>query len=134
MNEPSSLTENPGILHARELRTPCPRRTSCSASSLFVGSTASCRSTPSVLQELRVAILHLDVERGIRRFLGRRAVDLGEGHDPSTTAPTLLRPSKAARDAGNAKAMADPRMQVPDPVPFRMARMVYGGFQPIVEV
>ena len=45
----------------------------------------------------------------------------------------IVWPSKAARDAGNAKAMADPRMQAPDPVPFRMARMIYGGFQPMVE-
>ncbi len=42
-------------------------------------------------------------------------------------------PSKAARDAGNAKATADPRIQAPDPVPFSTARMIYGGFQPMVE-
>jgi uncharacterized protein YbaA (DUF1428 family) len=41
--------------------------------------------------------------------------------------------SKTARDAGNAEAIADPRMQAPDPVPFSMPRIIYGGFQPTVE-
>jgi uncharacterized protein YbaA (DUF1428 family) len=38
-------------------------------------------------------------------------------------------PSKAARDAGMAKVMADPRM-APDvnPMPFDGKRMIYGGF------
>jgi uncharacterized protein YbaA (DUF1428 family) len=42
--------------------------------------------------------------------------------------------SKEARDAGWAKIMADPRMQ-PDanPMPFDGQRLIYGGFQPIVE-
>ena len=44
-------------------------------------------------------------------------------------------PSKAARDAGMAKIMADPRMQ-PDknPMPFDGKRMIYGGFEMIVSV
>jgi uncharacterized protein YbaA (DUF1428 family) len=44
-------------------------------------------------------------------------------------------PSREARDAGMAKAMADPRLQ-PDanPMPFDGQRMIYGGFQPIVEL
>jgi uncharacterized protein YbaA (DUF1428 family) len=29
--------------------------------------------------------------------------------------------------------MADPRMQAPEPVLFSMARMIYGGLQPMVE-
>jgi uncharacterized protein YbaA (DUF1428 family) len=43
-------------------------------------------------------------------------------------------PSREARDAGWAKIMADPRMQ-PDanPMPFDGKRLIYGGFQPIVE-
>lgn len=43
-------------------------------------------------------------------------------------------PSKAARDAGNKQVMADPRMQ-PDPssMPFDGKRMVFGGFEVIVE-
>ena len=43
-------------------------------------------------------------------------------------------PSHEARDAGWAKIMADPRMQ-PDanPMPFDGQRLIWGGFQPIVE-
>ncbi|WP_276508890.1 DUF1428 domain-containing protein [Sphingomonas insulae] len=38
-------------------------------------------------------------------------------------------PSKAVRDAGMAKVMADARMQMPpDAMPFDGKRMVYGGF------
>ena len=44
-------------------------------------------------------------------------------------------PSKAVRDAGMAKVMADPRLQ-PDknPKPFDGKRMIYGGFEVIVSV
>jgi uncharacterized protein YbaA (DUF1428 family) len=43
-------------------------------------------------------------------------------------------PSREARDAGNAKVMADPRMQ-PDgrEMPFSLERMIFGGFTAIVE-
>jgi uncharacterized protein YbaA (DUF1428 family) len=43
-------------------------------------------------------------------------------------------PSKAARDAAWKKIMEDPRMQ-PDknPMPFDGKRMIYGGFETIVE-
>ena len=43
-------------------------------------------------------------------------------------------PSKAVRDAGMAKVMADPRMQ-PDqnPMPFDGKRVIFGGFQVILE-
>ena len=38
-------------------------------------------------------------------------------------------PSKAARDAGMAKVMADPRMaSAINPMPFDGKRMIYGGF------
>ena len=42
--------------------------------------------------------------------------------------------SRAHRNAVNKKVMADPRMQ-PDgsELPFSMQRMIFGGFQPIVE-
>ncbi|WP_150303858.1 DUF1428 domain-containing protein [Pseudomonas saliphila] len=44
-------------------------------------------------------------------------------------------PSKAARDEGMQKVMADPRVQ-PDvnPMPFDGKRLIYGGFEPIVEL
>jgi uncharacterized protein YbaA (DUF1428 family) len=44
-------------------------------------------------------------------------------------------PSKAVRDAGWEKIMADPRMQ-PDraPMPFDGKRMIYGGFNVILDV
>ena len=60
------------------------------------------------------------------------AVKLEEGE--TVVFSWIVWPSKAARDAGNAKAMADPRMQASgDRMPFSMARMIYGGFQPMVE-
>lgn len=46
----------------------------------------------------------------------------------------ILWPSREVRDAGMAKAMADPRLQ-PDrnPMPFDGKRMIYGGFEILVE-
>ncbi len=43
-------------------------------------------------------------------------------------------PSKAARDEGMAKFMADPRMtQNTDPMPFDGQRMFFGGFETILD-
>jgi uncharacterized protein YbaA (DUF1428 family) len=44
-------------------------------------------------------------------------------------------PSKAARDAGFEQLMKDPRM-APDrnPMPFDGARMIFGGFAPLLDV
>lgn len=45
----------------------------------------------------------------------------------------IVWPDKAARDAGNAKAMADPRMQMDmNTLPFDAKRMIFGGFDSIV--
>jgi uncharacterized protein YbaA (DUF1428 family) len=41
-------------------------------------------------------------------------------------------PDKATRDAGMAKVEADPRMKPPSTMPFDPARMIYGGFEAIV--
>ena len=43
--------------------------------------------------------------------------------------------SKAHRDRVNAKIMKDPRMAAmcPDPMPFDVKRMLYGGFEVLVE-
>ncbi len=46
----------------------------------------------------------------------------------------IVWPSKAARDAGNAKAMADPRMQPgATPMPFDGKRLIFGGFEVMLE-
>ena len=44
----------------------------------------------------------------------------------------IVWPSKAARDEGNAKVMADPRMKMDmADMPFNGQRMIYGGFEPM---
>ena len=43
-------------------------------------------------------------------------------------------PSKAVRDAGSEKVMADPRMKSEGDMPFDGQRMIYGGFAPILDV
>jgi uncharacterized protein YbaA (DUF1428 family) len=44
-------------------------------------------------------------------------------------------PSREARDAINAKVMADPRLKMENTaMPFDGKRMIYGGFQSIVEL
>ena len=47
----------------------------------------------------------------------------------------IVWPSRQVRDAGMKKVMADPRLQ-PDtnPMPFDGKRMIYGGFEVIVDV
>lgn len=43
-------------------------------------------------------------------------------------------PSRAVRDAGMKKSMADPRLQpAANPMPFDGQRMIFGGFQVIVQ-
>lgn len=46
----------------------------------------------------------------------------------------VIWPSKEVRDAGMAKMMSDPRFdQKTNPMPFDGKRMIYGGFEPIVQ-
>jgi uncharacterized protein YbaA (DUF1428 family) len=46
----------------------------------------------------------------------------------------IMWPSRSARDEGMKNAMADPRLKEGmDPMPFDGQRMIYGGFQVIVE-
>lgn len=61
----------------------------------------------------------------------RRAVQAGAGE--SVVFSWIVWPSRAARDAGNAGVMADPRM-VPGPdMPFDGRRMIYGGFEVLLD-
>ncbi len=46
----------------------------------------------------------------------------------------IIWPSRQVRDAGMAKVMADPRLQPGvNPMPFDGKRLIYGGFEMIVE-
>lgn len=62
----------------------------------------------------------------------RRAVALEPGE--SVVVGWIEWPDKAARDAGWAAIMADPRM-APDrnPMPFDGKRMIYGGFETLLD-
>jgi uncharacterized protein YbaA (DUF1428 family) len=42
-------------------------------------------------------------------------------------------PSKAVRDEGSAKLMADPRMQPESEMPFDSKRMIFGGFESLLD-
>ncbi len=45
----------------------------------------------------------------------------------------IIWPSKAARDAGMVKVMADDRMGPSDTMPFDMKRMIFGGFEVVLD-
>jgi uncharacterized protein YbaA (DUF1428 family) len=45
----------------------------------------------------------------------------------------IVWPSKAARDAGNKKVMADPRMQPGPDMPFDGKRLIFGGFEVLLD-
>lgn len=45
----------------------------------------------------------------------------------------IVWPSKAVRDAANKKIMEDPRMQPGDDMPFDGKRLIYGGFEILLE-
>jgi len=57
-----------------------------------------------------------------------------KGPDETVVFSWIAWPSKEARDEGHKKVMADPRMQ-PDanPMPFDGKRMIYGGFEMILD-
>src|SRR5687768_2684777 len=62
----------------------------------------------------------------------RRAVKAEAGE--AVVFSWIVWPSKAARDAGNKKFMADPRMQTGSDMPFDGKRLIHGGFAPLLEV
>lgn len=85
-------------------------------------------------------------EHGATRVIEAWADDVPEGKVTSFPMAVKLEPdetvvfswiewpSREARDAGNAKVMADPRMQMEGKeMPFSMERIIFGGFRPIVE-
>ncbi len=46
----------------------------------------------------------------------------------------IVWPSKAVRDAGMKKVMSDPRMAADNnPMPFDGKRLIFGGFQKVLE-
>ena len=45
----------------------------------------------------------------------------------------IVWPSKAARDEGGRKVMADPRMQMGPDMPFDGKRLIYGGFELLLD-
>ncbi|MGO4705336.1 DUF1428 domain-containing protein [Microvirga sp. 2MCAF38] len=45
----------------------------------------------------------------------------------------IVWPSKEVRDEGNKKVMADPRMKMVEDMPFDGKRMIYGGFELLLD-
>jgi uncharacterized protein YbaA (DUF1428 family) len=82
-------------------------------------------------------------EHGVRRMVETWSDDVPHGKltdfymavkaadDEAVVFSWIEWPDKAARDAGWAKIMADPRM--PKEMPFDGKRMIYGGFAPIFD-
>jgi len=55
-------------------------------------------------------------------------------NDETVVFSWIVWPSKEARKAASDKMMADPRMKPEaNPMPFDGKRMIYGGFEPIIE-
>jgi uncharacterized protein YbaA (DUF1428 family) len=59
------------------------------------------------------------------------AVKAGEGE--TVVFSWIVWPSKAVRDEGNAKVMKDPRMRPNADTPFDGRRMIYGGFDILLD-
>jgi uncharacterized protein YbaA (DUF1428 family) len=61
----------------------------------------------------------------------RRAVKAQDGE--TVVFSWVVWPSKAARDEGNKKIMADPRMQPGPDMPFDGKRLIWGGFELLLD-
>jgi len=53
--------------------------------------------------------------------------------DETVVLSWIIWPSREARDAGNKKVMADPRMQPGNNTPFDGKRLIFGGFEMMFE-
>lgn len=72
-----------------------------------------------------------DVPRGkVTDFY--RAVDAQDGE--GVVLAWIVWPSRQARQEGLAKAMADPRMQPRPDMPMDMKRMIFGGFEILLDI
>ncbi|WP_338870687.1 DUF1428 domain-containing protein [Myxococcus stipitatus] len=80
------------------------------------------------LQYLECVADDLDDER---RAMFGRSVKLKPGE--TVVFSWILYKSRADRNRINKKVMADPRMKVPDSMPFDSKRMVWGGFKALVQ-
>jgi uncharacterized protein YbaA (DUF1428 family) len=60
-----------------------------------------------------------------------RAVDAQEGE--GLVFSWIVWPSREARDEGSAKVMADLRMQPGPEMPFDMKRLIFGGFEVLLD-
>jgi uncharacterized protein YbaA (DUF1428 family) len=85
-------------------------------------------------------------EHGAKRLIECWGDDIPEGEktsfpkavcckeDETVVFSWIVCPSKAARDAGMEKVMADERMNNDhNPMPFDGSRLIYGGFQMVVD-
>ncbi len=61
----------------------------------------------------------------------KRAVNAASGE--SVVFSWIVWPSKAVRDAGNKRAMEDPRMKMDGDMPFDGRRMILGGFEVLLD-
>jgi uncharacterized protein YbaA (DUF1428 family) len=60
-----------------------------------------------------------------------RAVDAQDGD--GLVFSWIVWPSKAVRDGASPKVMADPRLQPSGDMPFDMKRMIFGGFEVLLD-
>jgi uncharacterized protein YbaA (DUF1428 family) len=61
-----------------------------------------------------------------------RAVDAQDGE--GLVLSWIVWPSRQVREEAHGKIMADPRMQPPPDMPMDMKRMIFGGFEVILDI
>ena len=93
-----------------------------------------CRSSAEIFKEYGatrvVECWGDDVPEGkVTDFKGAVKAEKGE----TVVFAWIVWPSKETRDEGNRKMQADPRMQMTPDMPFDGKRMIFGGFETIVE-